>query len=223
MPDPFTKSDALELFLYPFADTPTSFLAVGTLPGLIITNARHRNGEGKGFLRFKSDGTLASWKAPGSLQYGAWVNVSALGEYLLEDGEDPNKSVRVETVSAAHLPASAQEVPVYLESTHGGDRPFFGDVLDGQAGEVVVVTRQLFNHGRSVMSNLVVWIDPASSYLEIDVGGGYSSPTTEETALLIGTLLPLNSTLFDVRRTIPALTGPEPELVMELHFRWDAP
>ena len=221
MPELQTKADALELKVYETNPVALPLLAaVGTLPGTVITGGAHRNGPGRGYLRSSADGTQMSWKAPGSASFGAWVDVSTLGERLLEDGEDHNKWIRLETVSTAYLVAAAQQQEVYLRLPDTS--PLLPDVSDGESGEVNDYVCWLKNVGRATLSNLVVWIDPGTDYLEVsDDGLSFVAPTTEATGLNLGSLGANEFTSVTVRRTIPAATTADPKVIAELHFRFD--
>ena len=74
---------------------------VGTLPGVVPLLASARNGPGIGLMQSEGDdGTWLSWRAPGSTLYGTAVHCSPDGTFLLCDGEDPDKWIRVDVYAA---------------------------------------------------------------------------------------------------------------------------
>lgn len=219
MPAIATHADALRLEV---SDTEIRQLAAaGALPGVSITHAAGRNGPGVGRLQdLGGGGTAIRWRAPGSSTYGPAVDVSAGGSFLVEDGEDRSKFLRV-AVAATHLSPGPSEARVYL-----ADRYQNGTVDDdvtaaeATAGDVGLYRITCRNASATDLSNLVVWLDAAGDdYLEISVDeAAYSSPTTEATALSLGHLLAGEEATLYLKRTIPASTSSDADVLTHLHF-----
>ena len=69
---------------------------IGTIPGVIPLLAAARNGPGSAMLQSTGDGTYIQWRAPGSMTSGTAILCATDGNYLLRDGEDANKWLRVQ-------------------------------------------------------------------------------------------------------------------------------
>jgi hypothetical protein len=181
-----------------------------------------RNGPGVGMLRTTGDGTLAAWRAPGSSTFGVSVNVSVDGTYLLEDGTDSDKWVRVQ-VAAAFLAASPMQGRVYLRTRYNNGLAA-SDVAadDAQSGDVDNYLLQLDNVSRGALRDLRFWLEPGTTNLELsDDFSTWVAPTTEETALVFPILLIAATTYLYVRRTTPAASECDPGVLNRLHARFD--
>jgi len=217
MPAVATHADALRLTL---ASVEVRHLvAVDSIPGVVIAAVAARNGEGSGRLR--SDGDRLQWLAPGSATFGAVVYVDADndGSYLVEDGEDRDKWVRVD-VYPDYLPDGGAEVQVSLEHVRENGISH-DDVTAGEAsaGDVTTHTVSMENDGAAIQTQRKVWIDAAVSGLEIsDDGAAWVSPTTEATALRFPDLGVGASDTLHLRRTIGAGASEEAGVVNHLHF-----
>ncbi len=79
------------------------------ISGITVNYVSPENGAGTGTLAYTASGTTLTWKAPGSSTAGAAVNVGAGGNFLLSDGVDTTKKIRV-VVTAGSLPGSNTSV-----------------------------------------------------------------------------------------------------------------
>lgn len=110
---PATQHDGLRLIS---GTEVKSLYAVGTVDGVAVLRVAGANGPGTAVISYDGDGagnSRLAWRAPGSVTFGTWVDVSVDGDYLLDDGEDPRKWARV-TVYGDYLPAAAAQASVYL-------------------------------------------------------------------------------------------------------------
>jgi len=211
----------------------SQFEIAGTVPGLVVTGAAGRNGPGTGRLQVAAG--QAQWRAPGSLNFGPGVDVTVSGTYCLCDGDDADKWVRV-LVNADFLPAAAVSAPVYLadryETAYVADPELAWNQIAGRdvtaaealAGDEEQWSFEVANrHPSETILGLVVWIDPAVTWIELSVNGGHDwyAPTTEATALLLGDLGPDTTKTVMVRRTVPALTPSDPAKLVLFHFAWN--
>jgi len=196
-----------------------SLAAAGTLPGAIPLFAAAKNGPGAGLLVSSGDGKTLAFRAPGSATIGAAVDCSAGGTFILYDGDDPDKFLRIE-VFPDDLLSSAIEKTVYLEDVYSsvaGGPDLSAPQAD--AGNVVSYSFQLKNYGSTTLTAIKTWIDAATPDLEISANGSsYSSPTSEGTALSLADLTAGNSLTLYLRRTIAADSPSAAEVLNLLHF-----
>lgn len=191
--------------------------AIGAVPGVVLGLAAARNGPGTGRLRYTSAGL--AWRAPGSSRWGAAVDVSAGGEFLLEDGGDRDKWVRA-TVHASHLVLSA-EAEVHLADRYGA---WLDDVAaaEAAAGDVEIQTLMLSNAGDATLGNVHAWLAAGTSDLELsgDLANWYTA-TVEADGVSLGDLAPAASVPLYVRRTIAAGAAADPKVLalVRLGFR----
>lgn len=189
---------------------------VGTVPGVRVDFVTARNGPGMGRLRF--DGSGLSWKAPGSATFGPIVVSPTDNHYTLEDGEDPDKYITVQTY-ADYLEAGT-EAPVLLTDVYG-NQVSNDDVTAGEAsaGDVTAHTIFMWNDSTANITGLKVWLDADTSNLKIsDDNATWVNPTTEASALVLPTLAPSNSDILYVQRTIGAASEADPDVLSHLHF-----
>ena len=222
MPYAEEHADALQWRIY---EIPEYLSVVGTIPGVVPLAVAGRNGPGLATIRSGPNGTELSFRAPGSNTFGADVDCSADGTYLLEDGEDASKWLRIQ-VYADYLPNGAEEGGVQLADRYEID--YYLDDVDASeasAGDVESFGIELVNVSLVGLSNLKIWIDPASPYLEIQDGAGWVSPISEADALELGDVGAGSSTYITVtiRRTIPANSESDPEVLSLLHVSFDGP
>jgi len=211
---PTNHADALRLSV---SGTETEHFAVaGTIPGVQITAAAGRNGAGVGRLR--NIGATLYWQAPGSNDYGPGVITASDGTYLLEDGEDRDAWLRVSVTTAYLLDFAEAAVNLdVLTGNHIAD----ADVTAAEAagGDVHTYTITLTNASTFALSQLVVWIDPDTSGLEIsDDGAAWVSPTTEAAGLALPNLSPSATDTLHIRRTIAAGAEADPNVLNHLHL-----
>ncbi len=222
MPAVATKSDALRMTL---AGVEVKHLQwIGTIRGVVIERASARCGPGTARLRSRGTaGKQLSFKAPGSTTWGMAVNAVADGSYLLEDGDDPTKWVRV-TVYVDYL-QPGDEHQVLLGEVFG-NAVAHDDVTSQEAedGDITDYEVTLENAGDESLTNVKVWIDPAVSGLTISNNGlSYWAVTTEATGFPFGTMAPAGTATLYVRRTITASADSDPEVLNHLHASYYGP
>lgn len=218
------RADALQLGQY--TQTGDSWnipmmAPIRTIPGVILVDASHRNGSGKGAIRSELDGRTLRWRAPGSATFGRGVRIVADSDVLLEDGEDPGKYVRGR-VRTAHLRPQPTEQAVYLQHLWN---LLFGDFSAAEASAGVTQTPPnvaLVNRSPQKITNVRGWISPQSPYLEISAdGAAWSKPITEASAVQFGSIDAGWSVPFHARVIIPPATAFNPKAPALLHFRFD--
>ena len=222
MPAAATRADSLRLTLA--SVEILSLSAVGTIPGVIVLAAAGRNGQGDGMLRSTGDGTLLSWRAPGSATYGLKVDCSSDGTYLLEDGDDHDCWLRVQ-VYASYLSSTPATARVDLQDRlQNGISSDDVTAAEATAGDVETYTVTLENDAATNLSGLKVWItDPDANTLEIsDDNATWVSPTTEETALALPDLAAGATDTLYCRRTVAAAEPSSPSVLQLLHFAFNA-
>jgi len=110
-----TRSDALHFELG--GTRIQTLAAVGTLPGVILRQVSALNGPGVGRISSVGDGSAVRWQAPQSDRAGTPVTITGDGEYLLEDGEDIGRFLRIEAVQS-FLKPQAMASRVYLKEVY---------------------------------------------------------------------------------------------------------
>lgn len=192
---------------------------VETLPGVVVVQAAARNGPGTGYLCSLGDGREIAWRAPGSDRWGEAVDCTAGGTAVLRDGNDPDKWVRVAVFPIYLLPAPNQARVLLgdrYENAVGHD-----DVTaaEAAAGDLTAYELTLENRNTAGLGNVRAWLDPSVAGLELSVdGGGYSTPTTEETALELADIPPGESITLYLRRAIGVAAVSDPDIVNLLHL-----
>lgn len=221
MPAAATRADALRVRLS--SASVKHLKAVGTIPGVVVEAVAGRNGPGSGMLRYYAGG-LAAWRAPGSETFGQRVDLSAGGTYVVEDGEDLNKFLRV-TSYAAFLPPGPAAARVLLQEEFndgvGGDEV---TASEAAAGSVESWTVELLNAGGLGLSNLRIWLDAATAGLEISLdNSNWYAPDSETHAdvLIVAGLAAGASQNLYVRRTIASSTPADPDILNLLQFAWN--
>ena len=197
--------------------------AVRTIPGVVILAVAGRNGPGVGRLASSADGTTIAWQAPDSATFGPAVDVSTNGVYLLEDGADASKWIRVR-VYADHLSPTPRSSRVHLADLYANGPPH-DDVTaaEAAAGDVTDYTLNLVNEGAKHASDLRVWLDAATSDLEIsDDAISWVNPTSESAGLGLGSLSSGESVTLWLRRTIGAAANSDPEILTKIHYAFSS-
>lgn len=233
MPLAAEHADALRWYVVDYVCGPDTYYkeippigAVGTLAGVRPLLAAGRNGPGTATIRSGPNGTELSFKAPGSGTWGADVDCSSDGTYLLEDGEDAGKWLRIQ-VYAEYLPAGAAEASVPVTDRYGAEAGY-NELLDcsvtGGAGEQNTPTYYLYNASPETISDVRVWLDPAAvEFLEIDEGGGsWVQPTAEADAVELGDVVPGAVLAVNLRQTVAAGTPADPGVLNFLHASFNA-
>lgn len=217
MPLPAQHADALRLELD--SVEVEHLVPIGTIPGVAVLAAAARNAPGSGTVRSSGDGSLLSWKAPGSSSFGPDVEAAADGDYLLEDGEDPSKWLRVQ-VWRQYLVPGAAEATVSLRDLYN-NAAGHDDVTaaEAQAGDVETYTITMKNEGTLTLSQIKVWLDAATDDLEIsENGSSWVNPTSEAAALEFPDLVAGGTDLLHLRRTITGGADPDPNVLNHLHL-----
>ncbi len=194
---------------------------IGSIHGVIPLLAAARNGPGSGQVSSSGDGRWLHWRAPGSSRVGNGIRCLTDGDYLLCDGDDTDKWLRV-TVDVSELAGGSREAQVELADTY--NNPIASDdITSGQAaaGNVETYTLTLANQSNTILSQLKAWIDLGVVNIEIaDDGATWVTPTSKSAALDLPDLLPGVEDTLHVRRTITAGAGSEPGLLTLLHFSY---
>lgn len=218
-----TRSDAVHLESGGYEAGP--LLAVGTISGVVIRAVAQRNGRGAGRLVAGVDtvtgaATLA-WQAPGSGTPGAPQPLEYANDYLLEDGEDTSKWIRI-AAYPGYLATSGQ-ARVFLKDGYNTLGPQDVGAGDAAAGQVVDTTYQLKNRSTHLVTNVRLWIDAAVSGLEVSADGiSFFTPTSEldPNVLAWASIAAGASVDVTVRRTIAASAASDPARLNVIHFAW---
>lgn len=196
-------------------------VAAGAVPGTAILLAAARNGPGEGRLRTNAGGTAVQWRAPGSAAFGLAVSVPADGEYLLRDGQDVDKFVRIQAWPA-HLQAG-REAEVQLRDVYS-NAIAHDDLTAGEAaaGDTATYQITLRNAGSKTLVDLIAWLDAATANLAISADGiAWIAPTTADAGLALPDVAAGVSTTLHIRRTIAAGAASDPDVLNHLRFRFD--
>lgn len=143
---------------------------ITNITGLSNVFASGNNGAGNGTLEF--DTTLGlRWTAPSGTA-GAWVAIAADGDFMMEDGTDPNSYLRV-TVTFASLPGSNQSDSVLLVDAYNKQ---FDNVSSGEASSGDTEYRALgaMNDNAGSITTVKVWIDDLG-IADTSASGTYSA------------------------------------------------
>jgi len=216
-----TRGDALRVF--PLGVEMKTMRAVGGIPGVAVLAAAGANGPGTGYIRAQGDGTFLSWKAPGSSTYGANVHCASDGGYVLEDGEDASKWLRV-SVYTSYLTPGHAEGRVYI-ADKWNTAVAYGDVTaaEASAGDVTEYQCVLQNDSPCKIIQLKCWLDASVSGLEISSDGvNYFTPDSEDHADVLewASVAAGGSATLYVKRTIAADASSNPGVLNILHFSW---
>jgi len=199
--------------------------AVGTIPGVLIKRVAARNGPGTGRLLSTLGGRWLHWQAPGSVLLGDGVRCDADGEYLLEDGADPDKWIRVQ-VAVAHLIPGPVEGLVYLDDRYD-NQISGGDYLPGEGWEPITRVR-LRNQSPRTLLDLRVWMTDPYDDFDLALGkvfvGPFYKPTAEDhpDVLVWTSVAPAASKNVYVQWTIVDANAWSPNILTALHFRWES-
>lgn len=213
-----TRADSLRIEHY-IMGTLIEFSIVGAIPGVAVLYAAGRNGAGTG--RLMQSGTRLQWRAPGSATFGLAVQCTSDGTYLLADGEDRDKWIRVQ-VYASYLPAGANETLVYIHAAYGG---LYVDITAGEAAGSWEKTYELDLHNVSgiILSDVRVWVEPGGSVTGIsDDDVTYVLPTSEDDAnVLIYDALPASDTATLHVRIAGTGSAASPDVKNEIHVAFN--
>jgi hypothetical protein len=193
--------------------------AGGAPAGCEVVAVAARTGAGIGVLR--NVGVALQWKAPGSSLFGAAVSVPSDDTYLVRDGDDADKWVRVQVFTAFLAGPSRADVELW-ETWNNAVASDDVDASEASAGDVEAYSVDLDNDGNAPLHNVVAWIDAAVSGIDISLSGAgpWVAPTNEATGLAIPDLAVGGSDTLHVRRTIGAGASADPAVETLLHFAY---
>jgi len=194
--------------------------AIQTVPGVVVRQVAGRNGPGAGQLRSDTSGQEISWKAPGSETFGLAVDGTPGGLFLLRDGVDRSKWVRVEVYSD-FLRDGYTAAVVHLQDRYNNE--IGQDDLTAEeaaAGDVLEYQITLENAARARwITHIKIWLDAAVEDLEVsDDGISWVSPTTESTALEFADLAPADTHTLYLKRTIGVGADFDPDVLNHLRI-----
>lgn len=224
---PATRGDGVRLQLSG-ADC-ISMRVVGALAGIAVLAAGARNGPGTGRIIASAGGYLA-WQAPNSATPGTPQPVSSIdGPYLLEDGDDVTKWIRVQVYNA-FLP-TAGEARIFIADTYAVDVPGVGvgdiDAATAATGTLETTQFALKNVSPVRVDNIKLWIDRSgvqSRGVTVSSDGiTYVNPGSEVAGnvLLLGSLAPGASVSVWMQQTIAVAATFDPGRLNILQFGWD--
>jgi len=219
---PYTPTEADSLRLTSQGAEIKHLHAVGALPGVVVEAVAAKNGPGVGRLRSSGDGTQVAWKAPGSSAYGTAVTLERDRVYLLEDGDDADKWIRIRALTS--YVGGPSEARVVLEDRYANGVGH-DDVTAAEASAGNVATYQigLHNASASTLTGITVWLDPATVNLEISADNStWVAPTSEATGLAFADLPANSSHTLYLRRTITAGAAADPAVLVRLHLCFTA-
>lgn len=201
---------------------------VGALPGIRVLFVAARNGPGTGRLKTSAAGTKLQWGPPqpvlgpiGTARFGPAVDISSDGEYLIPGG-DADSYVRVQ-VDTAYVSTTSIEADVAIADRYeNGVASDDVTAAEASAGDVSTYTIELTNVSLLDSDDVRIWIDVAVTGIEIsDDGKVWVAPTTEATALVLGTIFAGASQTLHVRRTILAGASSNAEVLVRLRMTFD--
>jgi hypothetical protein len=217
MPAVATHADAIRLKV---GGVEIAQLAnANTIPGVQVLAVAARCGPGRGLLTLDA-GQRLTWQSPGATLPGDLVDVSAGGDFLVESW-DAACWVRVH-VEAAYLVAGSQAA-VYLADVYD-NAIADGDVAaaDAAAGVVQTWSITLANNSSQEVQNLRAWLDASVVDITISAdGASWVTPTSEATAVSLGTLPAAASAMLHVQRTIASDAAPQPRVLSLIHLAFD--
>jgi hypothetical protein len=200
-----------------------SLTAIGAVAGVVPLLAAGRNGPGAGLLQTGDDGISLTWQAPGSPGPGEAVACAADGVYVIPDGEDVDKWIRVQVYS--ELLVAGSQAEVFLADRY--NNAVAGDDVTAEeaaVGDVATWGVTLRNAAAAGLQNIRIWVpadcDPR---LEISLNGStWSRPSSELAGLAIASLASgATATLF-IRRSIADDQASAPRQLVHLSIAFDA-
>lgn len=199
----------------------------GALAGVVVLCVGARNGPGTGTLISSIAGngqTQLAWQAPGSATPGIPQPVYPDGTYLLEDGADSTKFVRVQ-VYGSYLP-TAGAAPVFVADTYNALGPDDVSAANASAGIVETVEYALANVSPVTVLNAKLWIERSGTDTRgVTVsqdGVTFVNPgsETDPNVLTWASIAPGASVNVWMQRTIPASASSNPATFNQLQFGW---
>jgi len=218
MPMPATHGDALRI-QQSSADL-LSMKTVGTLAGIVVLCAAARNGPGLGFLESTPDGI--TWTAPGSSTPGQPQDAWAGGTFLIEDGEDASKWLRVQTY-AGYLPTSSAQQITILDA-YNALGPTDVSAANASAGITETNQYQLKNVSANTITSVLLWIDAAVIDISVSQDGtNYYTPTSNVDAHVMSwaSIASGATVTLWVKRIIPSSSTFDPSILNLFQYQWN--
>lgn len=195
-----------------------SLNAVGTVNGVAITFVSGAIGPGVGLLSYLKDAeglSFLQFRAPGSSMFGEFVALTADGSYLVSDGEERGKYIRV-TVDISKLPAANTTAAIYLADVF--DQDVAGaPATAGQAaaGQTLDYEIELYNQSNRALEHVTAWMLPqyVAGFAIGSDGISYSSPVTQATGIALANIAAGASGTLYIRRTLAAGAKADPDLL----------
>lgn len=223
---PATRGDGLRLQL---AGTDVNSVAAvvlaAGLAGLVVLAAAAKNGAGIGQVTLvpalSPNPNMLRWQAPGSVTPGAAQPVTIDGDYLLEDGADRGKWIRVR-VYVARLPASGVAI---VQVTDRYNELGLGDVAaaDALTGTVTTTQFTLKNVSPALITGVLLWIDASVAGMSVSSDGtNFYTPTSSGDAHVLAwsSIAAGASVNLWVRRTIGSSAASNARVLHWLHYSW---
>lgn len=196
---------------------------VGTIRGVTPLAAAGKNGPGTGQIQsVVAAGAPVGfqWAAPGGV-FGPMTYAPATGDYVVEDGADAGKWIRVH-VDLTWLPGAAEVGDVYLKDRYNELGPDDVSATNAAAGIVETVTLTILNASPDRVRNVVAWLGASAAGLAISPDNvTFTSPTTEGAGISLGTIAKGASAPLYLRRTITAGASPSPSILNQLELSWN--
>jgi hypothetical protein len=194
----------------------------GSLQGVVPILVAARNGPGVG--RIKVINGQLSWKAPYSSRFGNPVECNADGTYILCDGEDEDKFIKID-VHTEYLPSEDFEAKIYLSEVY--NNPVAQDdviAVDAQTGVVLQYQLSVRNTSSITFSHIRIFLNPvADPRTELSLDGvNWYKPYTESEGLQIESLGSGQSITLNIKRTIAAGQSEKPKQRVHLIIGFDA-
>lgn len=201
---------------------------IGSISGVVPLAAGGRNRLTDGSASIRSTGSTGrrlSWRAPGSSSYGLGVDIPTDGIYVLCDGDDLTRCIRVE-VHGDHVRTTGSSASVniadVLNNAIGGDNV---TAADATAGRTDTIPLTIFNQSRHTAHHVKVWLVENAANLELSLDDiAYFSPTSETDVNVIdlAATLPRGSTAeLYLRRTVSAGSTFDAGILSSIRFGWD--
>jgi hypothetical protein len=216
-----TRADGLRLEVSGGSTEAGPMRWSGTAPGVIVQAVGARNGTGTGYL-VCGPGPALAWRAPGSDTTGAFQDCSANGTFIVEDGEDESKYVKVQ-VYTDYMPESMEFAVTVRDRFGSGLAGTDISAANATAGIVESFHLALKNYTPLTINTARLWIDPAVTGIAVSVDNAtWVTPTSEVHADVLAWATILTGATKDVyvRRTIAAAAASAPSVLNHLEFSW---
>lgn len=191
------------------------------LAGVVIQEAAGRNTPGQGTLTL-NNGSM-SWQADNSTTNGTAASVGAGGVFVLEDGADISRWIRVQTL-ATYLPTAAQATVATADSYNPVG---LGDVVAAMAATGGTLTTEftIKNVGTASLTGGLLWIDTTGSgatVLTVSTDGTnfYAPSSATDSHAMTFSLAASSSANLWLKRIIAASTPASPAQLNILQASW---